>query len=187
MQHTLCPKCNNSVGLDLDTCPYCGLDIRKLRETADMNYDLYKKAIDEGIADAKKGDFGLLRQIAYALTFETVSLSPVRLDPKLGISLFKKLDELGDVDAEYWIGRAYFNGVYFEKDVNKALDCLNNAAMNDSTLALRGLGAIMLNRILLKLSRCIKREQNVEMPLVLINLLYFMLEVNNVSKTSIMR
>lgn len=54
MQHTLCPKCNNSVELDLDTCPYCGLDIRELRETADMNYDLYKKAIDEGIADAKK-------------------------------------------------------------------------------------------------------------------------------------
>lgn len=142
MQHTLCPKCNNPVELDLDTCPYCGLDIRELRTTADMNYDLYKNAIDEGIADAKKGDFGLLRQIACGLTFETVSLSPVRLDPKLGISLFKKLDELGDVDAEYWIGRAYFNGVYFEKDVNKALDCLNNAAMNDSTLALRGLGDI---------------------------------------------
>lgn len=142
MQHTLCPKCYNSVGLDLDTCPYCGLDIRELRTTADMNYDLYKNAIDEGIADAKKGDFGLLRQIACGLTFETVSLSPVRLDPKLGISLYKKLDELGDVDAEYWIGRAYFNGVYFEKDVNKALDCLNNAAMNDSTLALRGLGDI---------------------------------------------
>lgn len=140
MQHTLCPKCNNSVGLDLDTCPYCGLDIRELRKTADMNYDLYKNAIDEGIADAKNGNFTLLRQIAYAFTFETVSLSPVRLDPKLGISLYKKLDELGDVDAEYWIGRAYFNGVYFEKDVNKALDCLNNAAMNDSTLALRGLG-----------------------------------------------
>lgn len=142
MQHTLCPKCYNSVGLDLDTCPYCGLDIRELRTTADMNYDLYKNAIDEGIADAKKGDFGLLRQITCGLTFETVSLSPVRLDPKLGISLYKKLDELGDVDAEYWIGRAYFNGVYFEKDVNKALDCLNNAAMNDSTLALRGLGDI---------------------------------------------
>ena len=142
MQHTLCPKCYNSVGLDLDTCPYCGLDIRELRTTADMNYDLYKNAIDEGIADAKKGDFGLLRQIACGLTFETVSLSPVRLDPKLGISLYKKLDELGDVDAEYWIGRAYFKGVYFEKDVNKALDCLNNAAMNDSTLALRGLGDI---------------------------------------------
>lgn len=140
MQHTLCPKCNNSVGLDLDTCPYCGLDIRELRKTADMNYDLYKNAIDEGIANAKNGNFTLLRQIAYAFTFETVSLSPVRLDPKLGISLYKKLDELGDVDAEYWIGRAYFNGVYFEKDVNKALDCLNNAAMNDSTLALRGLG-----------------------------------------------
>ena len=91
MQHTLCPKCYNSVGLDLDTCPYCGLDIRELRTTADMNYDLYKNAIDEGIADAKKGDFGLLRQIACGLTFETVSLSPVRLDPKLGISLYKKL------------------------------------------------------------------------------------------------
>lgn len=140
MQHTLCPKCNNPVELDLDTCPYCGLDIRELRTTADMNYDLYKNAIDEGIANAKNGNFTLLRQIAYAFTFETVSLSPVRLDPKLGISLYKKLDELGDVDAEYWIGRAYFNGVYFEKDVNKALDCLNNAAMNDSTLALRGLG-----------------------------------------------
>lgn len=140
MQHTLCPKCNNSVGLDLDTCPYCGLDIRELRKTADMNYDLYKNAIDEGIANAKNGNFTLLRQIAYAFTFETISLSPVRLDPKLGISLFKKLDELGDVDAEYWIGRAYFNGVYFKKDVNKALDCLNNAAMNDSTLALRELG-----------------------------------------------
>ena len=42
--------------------------------------------------------------------------------------------------SEYWMGKAYLDGIYFEKDVNKALDCLNNAAMNDSTLALRGLG-----------------------------------------------
>lgn len=31
-------------------------------------------------------------------------------------------------------------GIYFEKNINKALDCFNNAAINDSVLALEELG-----------------------------------------------
>ncbi len=91
---------------------------------------------------------GVIKDIAEALKLFSIAIKHDIEDLEsflfehISIAELAALANDGNAQAEYFLSRCYINGVFFERDITKAIDLLDSSAEKDEPLAMVILGCI---------------------------------------------